>query len=131
MKIIIFEDDESLANLLEQMLTLKGHTVHCFPDPTVCPIFKDHEKKCPKDKPCADVVISDYMMPNMTGISFFKLQRERGCKALDSNKAIVTGSVIDADMKEEIKELGCHYFKKPFRVAEILDWVDECEKRLH
>jgi len=130
LQIIIFEDDESLAKLLEQILVLKGHSVQCFPDPTVCPIYKDHEKKCPKNTPCADIVISDYMMPKMNGIAFFELQRKRGCKALDANKAIITGSVIDSDMKEAIDELGCHYFKKPFRVAEVLVWVEECEKRL-
>ena len=130
LRIIIFEDDPALAALLYQVLRHKGHDVHIFSEPTACPVYRDHETQCPKDSPCADVIISDHMMPNMTGIDFLKFQRMRGCKALDENKALLTGAVISPELKNALKELGCHYIKKPFRVDAILKWVDECAERL-
>lgn len=130
LRIIIFEDDPALVELLKQLLVHKGHDVNVFPDPTTCPVYRNHETDCPRNSPCADVIISDHMMPNMTGMDFLKLQRLRGCKASDKNKVLITGKVIDDDLKKAIDELGCHYIKKPFRVAEILKWVDECAERL-
>jgi CheY-like chemotaxis protein len=130
MRIIIFEDDQTLATLIKNLLFIKGHDVQVFSNPTVWPIYKNHEQQCPKNSSCADVIISDHIMPNMTGIDFFKLQRSRGCKVLDANKALVTGSFINAGLKHDIEELGCHYISKPFRVAEIIKWIDECAERL-
>ncbi|MBW2690329.1 MAG: response regulator [Deltaproteobacteria bacterium] len=130
MRIIIIEDDQTLATLIKNLLFIKGHEVQVFSDPTVWPIYKDHEPQCPKNSSCADVIISDHLMPNMTGIDFFKLQRLRGCNVLDANKALVTGSDIDDGLKNDIEELGCHYICKPFRVSEIIKWIDECAERL-
>ena len=128
--IIIFEDDHSLANLVKLVLLQKGHDVQVFSDPTLCPVYRDHDTECPKSLPCSDVIISDHMMPNMTGLDFLKLQRMRGCKAPDENKALITGSAMHADLKNAIDELGCHYIKKPFKIVEIIKWVDECAERV-
>lgn len=130
LKIIVFEDDPALANLIKQVLIPHGHDVHVFSDPTVCPIYRDHKVECPKKSQCADVIITDHMMPNMSGLDFLKFQRMRGCKALDANKALITGSKMHADLKHGIDELGCHYIKKPFKIAEIVKWVGECSERI-
>lgn len=129
LRIIIFEDDTALANLLKLALSNEGHHVLTFTDPTLCPIFKKRECECPQEFPCADIVISDISMPHMTGIDFFKLQRKRGCKALDENKALMSAT-HGKDYSDEIKQLGCHYFKKPFKLTEIIQWVNECAMRI-
>lgn len=130
LRIIIFEDDPSLTKLLFLTLTKEGHSVQTFNDPTACPVYKDHGKECPKDKACADVIITDLMMPNMTGIDFLLLQRERGCKAQDHNKALISGAALTEETKRTINELGCKFFKKPFKISELIAWVDECAKRV-
>lgn len=130
MKIVVFEDEPASATMVETMLVHSGHEVHVFPDPTLCPIYRDHGAQCPKNSPCADVLISDYQMPEMTGLEFFMLQRKRGCKALDQNKALVSGTSVNKSMRHDIEELGCHFIKKPFKMTELLDWVDECAQRL-
>ena len=127
---MIFEDDPALAALLKQALLHKGHDVQVFSDPTACSAYRDNKFQCPQDSPCADVIISDYMMPNMTGIDFLEFQRKHNCKALDENKVLITGSVMNPELKAAIAELDCHYIKKPFRVTEILRWVDECVERV-
>ena len=130
LKIVIFEDDSDFAEMLQTILVMSGHDVEAFPDPSLCPIYRDHEFCCPKDSPCADVLISDHRMPKITGLDFFKLQRERGCKALDQNKVVISGSVLDEEMRRDIEDLGCHFIRKPFKMNELLVWVDECVPRL-
>ena len=104
LRILIIEDEPALAALLKQVLLQKGHDVHVFSDPTSCPVYRGHESECPQNTACADVIISDHMMPNMTGIDFFRFQRMRGCKAPDENKVLITGTAIHADLKKAIEE---------------------------
>ena len=130
LRIIVLENDPTLAGLLQLSLENKGHTVKVFDNPEACPIFKKHEQKCPKDDPCADVIITDLMMPNISGIDFLTIQRRRGCKAPDANKAIISGAAISEEQQKAIDELGCKFFKKPFRLIELVQWVDECAKRV-
>jgi CheY-like chemotaxis protein len=79
--------------------------------------------------PCADVIISDIMMPKMDGIEFFKNQRQRGCKAPDANKALMSASVSPLQ-QTAVAELGCHFIRKPFHIAEIRQWLEECGERI-
>ena len=129
-RVIVFEDDPTLATLLEHTFLSTGHDAHVFTDPTARVVCRDYEAQCPREKPCADIVLSDHMMPNMTGIDFLLLQRLRNCKISDENKAIMTGDVIRPELKAAIKDLGCQIFTKPFKIAEILKWVDECVERV-
>ena len=130
LKIVIFEDDSDFAEMLQTILVMSGHDVEAFPDPSLCPIYRDHELCCSKGSPCAEVIISDHRMPIITGLDFFKLQRERGCKALDQNKVVISGSVLDEEMRRDIEGLGCHFIRKPFKMNELLAWVDECAERI-
>lgn len=125
-RIVVFEDDPNLAALLKHALLLKGHDVLVFPDPTTCQVYADNEAECKKKTPCADVIISNNMTPNMSGIDFFKLQRKCGCKVLDENKVLVTDPMVTADLKHEIDGLGCHFIKMPFKASEIVEWVGNC-----
>ena len=130
LRIIVLENDPTLARLLQLSLENKGHLVDIFNNPEACPIFKTHEKECPQDDPCADVIITDLMMPNISGIDFLSTQRLRGCKAPDANKAIISGAAITEEQQNAIDELGCKFFKKPFRLIELVQWVDECAERV-
>lgn len=130
LKILLFEDDPTISLLLQVTLEQRGHSVQMFDNPTVCPVFEGHDKGCPKEKPCADIVITDNMMPNISGIDFLVMQRERGCKAQDVNKAIITGATLSKEALAKIESLGCKLFKKPFRISEFMAWIAQCEKRM-
>ena len=118
-----------MANLIKRILLTSGHAVQVFPDPTGCPVYRDHGTECTRKTPCADVIISDQKMPNISGLDFFKLQRTRGCKAQDKNKALITAAEIPARLKKDMDAFGFHYIKKPFRIHDILRWIDECAER--
>lgn len=132
MKILVFDPDQSLRELLRLYLAGHGHEVLAFKDPTVCPLYKKlHDERCccPKDVPCGDVVIVDDQLPHISALDFFRLQRRRGCKALDANKAVMS-SRMTAALEGLITEFGCSFIKKPYRLANIGRWVDECGERL-
>lgn len=132
MRILVFEPDNSLRELLHIYLAGQGHEVLAFPDPAVCPLFANlgaEDSGCPNSSPCGDVVIIDNQMPHISAIDFLKLQRRRGCKALDANKAVMSASMTK-QLEEVINEFGCHHIRKPFQLSKINTWVDECLKRV-
>jgi CheY-like chemotaxis protein len=128
LRIHIIDDDPAISLLLARVLSSLGHQVSTFPDPTACPIYTSPSCNCPQDFPCAEVIISDIMMPNMNGIEFFTLQRKRGCKALDANKALMSAAKLTH--QDDIKKLGCHFIKKPFSISDIRQWLEECAARI-
>lgn len=132
MKILVFDPDNSLRELLRIYLSGHGHEVLAFRDPTVCPLYANlHDEACfcPQDAPCGDVVIIDNKMPHISAIDFLRTQRRRGCKALDANKAVMSASMT-RQLEAELAEFGCHHIRKPFQLSRIKEWVDECLGRI-
>ena len=130
LRVIVFEDDLETSDLLKKVLQGYGCDVQTFPDPTACPVYRNPECDCPMGTPCADALITDFNMPNMNGIELLRLQRRRGCKALDANKAL-TSAMTTPQQQAAIEEFGCHFFRKPFKLSEIKQWVNECAERIH
>ena len=121
LRVIVFEDNKAVSDLLRKFLQSFGCEVQAFTDPTVCDAIATSACACPKETACADILITDMMMPNMTGLELLKLQRKRGCKALDANKALVTAS-CSSQLQIDVEELGSKYINKPFRMSELREW---------
>ena len=58
----------------------------------------------------------------------FKRQREGDCKAPGVNRALVSATTSEEHF-DAVEELGCNFFKKPFKLVEIVKWIEECAKR--
>lgn len=132
LKVMVFDPDVSLRQLLKIFLVGLGHEVQVYKDPSACPIYsnlQDNKCCCPRERACADVVFANFKLPTMNAVDFLKLQRARGCKALDANKAVMSASVTRA-MEQAMANFGCHHIKKPFRLAEIKEWVEQCKERV-
>jgi CheY-like chemotaxis protein len=132
LKILVFDPDGSLLELLRTFLAGDGHEVSVFRDPSVCPLFQQLENdgcRCGREQGCGDVVFMNYRMPQINALDFFKLQRCRGCKLPDANKAVMSASMTDA-LETAVAEAGCHPIRKPFRLKEIKAWLEECAARL-
>ncbi len=124
LRIIIFEDDESIRELLTKALGKQGHEVLAFPDPLACPLYVRDDCLCSQDRPCGDLLVTDNRMPRMTGLEFIRRQCERGCKGVAANKAIVSGSWTEAQLREA-RRLGCKVFEKPLKLTELDAWIAE------
>lgn len=128
LRIFVFDDDPAITRLLQLVLSAKGYDIQTFADPSFCHLYQKQHCECPADSSCADVIITDIMMPHMNGIDLLRMQREKGCKALAANKALLSAK-NDAVLKDAVKELGCHFIRKPFRLDDICDWVEMCAER--
>ncbi len=126
---IIFEDDDTLRELLSHILHKRGYEVISASSPMGCPIYEDLSALCPHEFACGDFLITDNHMPAMTGLEFVQAQEQRGCKGVVHNKAIMSACWADNELKLA-NYLGCKVFKKPFTIAEINNWLNERETRI-
>ncbi len=123
-RILIFDDEKSIRDLLWRYFDHRGYEVFTFPHPRSCPICELHECICPLDVVCADLIISDLNMPFVKGLDFLEQQMSKGCKV--KNLALMTGELQYAD-RERADRLGIRVFVKPFRLADIEKWAVEME----
>ena len=122
---IIIDDDYLLRTLIDGVLKDRGYEVHGSSEPCLSSIFLDSKCSCPVENHCTDIIITDINMPDMTGLEFIEHQKRNGCKV--KNIAVMSGGWTDERI-EHAKRLGCHIFKKPFKIVEIEKWLDGCEK---
>jgi CheY-like chemotaxis protein len=101
-----------------------------FSQPVICPVYQNNENGgCMNEHPCSDVIITDKRMPFMSGIQLLRDQAKNGCRLTPMNKALIT-AYLDESEQKALQELGAFYLAKPFRMMDLSQWLDECEKRL-
>jgi two-component system, probable response regulator PhcQ len=67
--LLVVDDDESIRRALELTLTRDGYVVHVASDGAeALRMLRQHK---------IDVIVSDHMMPEMTGLELLKLARDR------------------------------------------------------
>jgi CheY-like chemotaxis protein len=125
--VIIYENDIATLNTLKSFFATRGYEVYAYNDPQVCPLHESLANSCEKNYLCADLVISEFKLPNMTGIELFQLQSKRGCRLENKMKAI-SSFYSDDELLKMCNDMGCKFFKKPFEVPALAGWVTECEK---
>lgn len=125
----VLDDDQEIRSLITSILDKRGYEVLSFSEPRFCPVYLDGECPCPKNYTCADVFVSDNNMPNITGLEFVENQLRNDCKVIIRNIALMSGAWTDDELNQA-QRLGCKIFSKPFTIAEIERWLDECEKRI-
>jgi CheY-like chemotaxis protein len=126
---IIFDDEIILLDLFKKWMVQRGYEVLTFSEPKACQLYANHSDKCTQKHRCADVVITDFRMPNMTGLEMLQIQKQRGCKLDVKQKAVISGD-IESENKRLIKEMGVSFFQKPLIIPEFSAWLSECEKRI-
>lgn len=126
---IIFEDDTSLRRLLSTVLRGRGHEVLDYASPVTCALVVEGRCRCPRERACADIIMTDMRMPGMTGLELIRLQHDLGCKAPPQNKAVISAQ-LSLEQQIEVASLGCHFIAKPFHLRTLLKWVEGCEARL-
>jgi DNA-binding NtrC family response regulator len=126
---LIFDDDVFILKVLKEVLLNMDYEVFIYDEPTVCPIYDKNSEHCKQKAPCADIVVTDFEMPQMNGIELLQNQTQRGCPVSLRNKAIISGrGSIGND--ETLNQLGVSFFKKPINIGELSKWVKECEQHI-
>lgn len=105
MKILLIDDSRTMRNIQKAVLTQLGHTdVHEAVD------GQDALTKVPALKP--DLILVDWNMPNMDGLSFVKAYRAQVSKS--TPLIMVTTEAEKARVIEAIKAGVNNYVVKPF-----------------
>ncbi len=130
LRILVFDDDPDIRDLLQTALTGKGHEVTTFADPTEFPFFNKETCPCEANSPCADILIADIVMPNIEGIDFFRSLKKAGCVPLIKGNVAIMSGYLTIHYMNELNSLDIHYFRKPFELKDIYTWIDQCKARI-
>ncbi len=104
-KILILDDEKIVTSTLKTLLSLEGFTdAHFFNVPTEAVEFlKDNQP---------DVIISDFVMPEMNGLEFLKIAKEM---YPDTCMILLTGYADKENAVRAINEVGLYkYIEKPW-----------------
>lgn len=126
---IIFDDEPAILEMLERVLVRLDYDLLTFAEPVICPVYGDSACSCQNLHPCADAIITDYGLPRMNGLELFRNQMQRGCRIDRRNRAIISGYMPDEEV-EKLDDLGITFFRKPFRLSRLTEWLQECEGRI-
>ena len=128
-RVIVCDDDEVILHVFRHALEKMGYEVLTAKTPLTCAFFRDDAESCPQHDRCTDVLITDYAMPNMTGLELLEMQHHRGCKLTSRNKALLTGR-DDDEIKKRTEDLGSSFLSKPLPIAVLEEWIRECITRV-
>lgn len=108
-KILLVDDEQHVTRALERALRKEGYDTKAVNDPQAALALLKTEK--------FDLVISDHLMPGMTGLEFTKLVRDR---YPDMMRLMLTGQA-DLDMVISAINHGevYRFVKKPWDDAEL------------
>ncbi len=118
MKVLVVEDNKKLARFLMRALTEDGHTVDLVGDGRQA-VTQIRELKY-------DLVILDWMLPELDGLSVVREVRERG------GRVPILMLTARAEVSERIAGLDAgadDYLPKPFDLAELLARVRALGRR--
>jgi DNA-binding response OmpR family regulator len=126
-KIIIFDNDITILDMLKIFLTNHGHEVQVFPEPHICSFNLLDDNQCPSNTACADAVLINRRNPTPVFVEALAGLIENGCKFSLRNRAIMSTSMTD-ELESQIRDEGLHVIRKPFRLAEVLEWINRREQ---
>ena len=73
-------------------------------------------------------ILSDLNMPIQKGLDFLEEQMIKGCRC--EHFALISGHFSKEDVTKA-KSLGIEVFQKPFKLKQIIDWLDPIEKTIN
>ena len=115
-RVVVVEDDASLRRLLEMRLGAEGHTVRLAEDGSSgLTLLREWRP---------DVVVSDVMMPRMSGLSLCRaIRADAGLR--DLPVILLTARPFDSDVQEVLDLGGISFMNKPFDAGALLAALDE------
>ncbi len=125
LRIFLFEDEQIVKSLLKYSLESSGYEVFAFNNPTEFPL----NCSCNLDQKivCADFLIVDIKMPEISGVDFVKRQIAKNCRMKK------TAFISDHWTVEDLgyaKSIGAEIFYKPFSILDLTKWIESCSSEI-
>ena len=113
-RILVLDDDKTIAELLGEMLNLLGYTT------SLC--YSGREALELVDQVEFDLIISDFRMPKMNGREFYE-QTVRKKPELARRIVFLTGDVVNEETQAFLQSTGNPHLSKPFQLARVEQMV--------
>ena len=120
-RVLVFEDNEMVRFVVEQLLQRRGYDVLSYPSPALCPLHLLHKCQCGVAEFCADAIITDLQMPLQEGLEFLQELAAKSCKV---HRIAILSADISQQTLEHARRLGCRVFTKPDGIHDLLGWLD-------
>jgi CheY-like chemotaxis protein len=129
---VVLDDDATIRRMLEKVLQKRGYEVRCYESPGQCPLYAPDGAcpgggECGQEKACADLLLTDIQMPGASGLDLIETLGKRSCAI--TYVAVMSGTWSPSQLKV-LETRGFKALYKPFRLAELNEWLDECEAKL-
>lgn len=121
-KAVVFDDSELFVLLLNKLFKAKDIQVTSYSSPDFYLCCQPGINTCPVAKPCADFLITDNIMPSMTGLEFLQRTKQINCKIPKCRKAIISSHWEKEDWAEA-KQLVCNVFDKYDAKEKVSAWL--------
>jgi len=108
MKTLLIDDDELIRDSLSMVFLTKG----CF----LMAVETAEEGLCVLQNNKFDIIISDFALPGMNGIDFFK---QAAINQTDTANVLVSGNISHEKLSEKNEAKVHDFVKKPFSVTAL------------
>lgn len=115
-EILVVDDEEGVADVLQHLLKLIGYECTAFCDP------KEAMDAFAKDPDRWGAVISDYSMPGVSGI---ELGRFVKTLSPDTKFLLTSGFESVDNLPDDDRLLVSHFITKPFQISDIGNFLDK------
>ena len=118
MNILIVDDDLTQLETLRRGLRSKGYTVfEASSGKEALDVFEDTKKHQ------IDLILADYVMPEMNGIELLKKIREKS----NSLPVIIMTAFVKNNLLVEVMRFNCHsVLEKPFTLVQLHNEIKKC-----
>ncbi len=115
--ILVVEDETPLASAVVEALEDAGYTVEHAAD------GEDALARIQARR--HDLIVCDLKMPRLDGKAFYRKLADASPR-LRRRVIFVTGDVAGTDAEQFLKESGCRWLAKPFRLGDLVAAVKDC-----
>jgi signal transduction histidine kinase len=114
-RLLVLDDEVSLLRAIQRILEDEGHEVVSRDNAAAgLELLEAGEK--------FDLIISDLMMPRMTGVDFYEALKSR-FPALTGKVAFITGGAVTPQAAAFLDSIANPRLEKPFKVAQLCNMV--------
>jgi signal transduction histidine kinase len=115
-RILVMDDEVTLLRAIQRILQDEGHTIVACSDASAGLAHIDAGEQF-------DLVISDLMMPGMTGLDFYELLKRRH-PAATHKVVFITGGALTPQVATFLESIPNSTLEKPFKLAQLIDTVN-------
>lgn len=121
---IVFDDSDLFRTLFARIFLSKNIQVKSYLNPYLYFCMQSGGDTCPVSTACADFLLTDQKMPDMTGLEFLRSIKQMQCKIPDSRKAIISANWTEETF-EEANQFTSYVFNKLDAKKEVSLWIQQ------